>query len=42
MHKDILWVTLLVVAVSPVMPAQALDGNALGRNAVEDLPKERA
>ena len=42
MHEDILGVTLLVVAVSPVMPAQALDRNAMDRYAVEDLPKERA
>ena len=42
MHEDILGVTLLAVAVSPVMPAQALGRNAMDRNALEDLPKERA
>ena len=37
MHEDILGVSLPAVPVSPIMPAQALD-----RNALEDLPKERA
>ena len=37
MHGDVLGVTLLVVAVSPIAIEQALDGNAL-----EDQTKERA
>ena len=37
LHGDVLGVFLLVVAVSPVAIEQALD-----RNALEDLPKERA